>query len=125
MLSGIHAYAYCKSKNYDGQIMSNETSRAAFEAHIDDCIESEVGLEQALVKDGFGDYCVPWVSSKWNAWQASREVALEQAAEVCDALKSAYQDISKSTLLTVNGKTVHQGMFGGAHNCAAAIRSMK
>jgi len=56
-------------------------SRAAFEAHIDDCIESEVGLEQALVKDGFGDYCVPWVSSKWAAWQASREVTLSEAAD--------------------------------------------
>jgi hypothetical protein len=81
MLSGIHACAYCKSKNYDGQIMSNDKSRAAFEAHIDDCIESEVGLAQALVKDGFGDYCVTWVASKWSAWQASREVALEQAAQ--------------------------------------------
>ena len=61
--------------------MTTDKSRAAFEAHIDDCIESEVGLEQALVKDGFGDYCVTWVASKWKTWQASREMALNEAAD--------------------------------------------
>jgi hypothetical protein len=57
--------------------------------------------------------------------QQCRKVALNEAAEACEELKSAYQDISESTLLTVSGKTVHQGMFGGAHNCAVAIRSLK
>lgn len=47
-----------------------------FEQHIDDCIASEVGLAQALQRDGFGAYTVPWVASKHKAWQAGRESAL-------------------------------------------------
>jgi hypothetical protein len=97
--------------------MSNDKSREAFEA----LCESEGVICE---RDG-DDYMWTHTSLCWEVWQASREVALSEAAEVCDALKSAYKDISESTLLTVNGKTVHQGMFGGAHNCAAAIRSMK
>lgn len=50
-----------------------------FEQHIDDCIASEVGLAQALQRDGFGDYTVPWVASKHQAWQAGREAALLDA----------------------------------------------
>ena len=50
-----------------------------FEQHIDDCIASEVGLAQALQRDGFGDYTVPWVASKHKAWQAGREAALLDA----------------------------------------------
>ena len=48
----------------------------------------------------------------------------EQAAKVCDDLATAYQDLSKHQLLTTSGKTVHQGMYGGAVNCASAIRNM-
>ena len=58
-------------------------------------------------------------------WQASRKVALEDAVEICEELKSAYHNLSESTLLTTNGKTVHQGMYGGAYNCAAAIKELK
>lgn len=56
-----------------------------FEQHIDDCIASEVGLAQALQRDGFGDYTVPWVASKHKAWQAGREAALEEAAMAAES----------------------------------------
>jgi hypothetical protein len=56
----------------------NDASRDEFEKHVDDCIVSEVGLAQAIMQDGFGDYETPWVQSKWQAWQASRKQALAE-----------------------------------------------
>jgi hypothetical protein len=92
--------------------MSNDKSRDEFEA-----------WHRA---NGNNTQGIKWVDDLLlAAWQASQEVALNEAAEACEELKSAYQNISESTLLTVSGKTVHQGMFGGAHNCAVAIRNLK
>lgn len=51
-------------------------NREAFEKHIDDCIVSEVGLEQALRKDAPGNYCAPWVVGKWATWQAATAAAI-------------------------------------------------
>jgi hypothetical protein len=74
MLSGIHACAYCKSKNYDGQIMSNE-SRAAFEAWAIGILGDNPTWRES------GD-----CELAWAAWQASRKVALNEAADVLKTL---------------------------------------
>ena len=66
-----------------------------FEQHIDDCIASEVGLAQALQRDGFGDYTVPWVASKHKAWRAGREAALLDAMNATRAFGKTGAVISK------------------------------
>ena len=60
----------------------------------------------------------------YAAWQASRQQALDEAAAACDDLKGAYRSIADNRLFTENGRTLHEGMYGGAHNCEAAIKEM-
>lgn len=54
-----------------------------------------------------------------------RKQAMEEAAKVCELDASAYKALTKNKFLTQNGKTLHEGMYGGATNCAKAIRSLK
>ena len=65
------------------------------------------------------------VDNPWEAWQASRKVALEDAAQACEELSVSYGSIANSGLFTDAGRTLHDGMYGGAHNCAAAIKGLK
>lgn len=61
----------------------------------------------------------------WQAWKESRKVALEDAAQVCHELESAYGSLADSGLFTNAGRTLHDGMYGGAHNCAIKIKGLK
>jgi len=56
--------------------------REKFERHIDECIVSAEGLDEAIKKDG-ENYYIPWVQGKWLAWQAAKT---DSAAEIA-ALK--------------------------------------
>jgi hypothetical protein len=58
-------------------------------------------------------------------WVEARRVALEDAAKVCDDLSTAYGSMADCGLFTDAGRTLHDGMYGGAHNCAAAIKELK
>jgi hypothetical protein len=51
--------------------MTNNETRARFEAHIDEMISSEAGLEIALQRDEAGDYETSWVQNGWQFWQAA------------------------------------------------------
>ena len=50
---------------------------------------------------------------------------LEAAAQVCDAEATDAASERRKPLLTPAGITLYEGMYGGATNCAAAIRAMK
>jgi len=54
--------------------------REKFERHIDECIVSAEGLDEAIKKDG-ENYYIPWVQGKWLAWQAAKT---DSAAEIAD-----------------------------------------
>ena len=63
------------------------TEREEFEAWVDSCIESEVGIRQALTTDDDGNYDMPWVSHCWMAWQAANALRAQgvatQTCETC------------------------------------------
>lgn len=49
----------------------------------------------------------------------------ELCAKVCDEVKATADKNKDSPWLTANGKAIHEGMYGGALGCAAAIRARK
>lgn len=50
--------------------------------------------------------------------------ALEQAAQACDELAAKAAMATKSPMRTGMGKTLAEGQWGGATNCASAIRAL-
>jgi hypothetical protein len=50
---------------------NTDKMREDFANHINDCIESEGGLMQALQRNEAGDYVTHWVAQKWVTWQAA------------------------------------------------------
>ena len=47
----------------------------------------------------------------------------ERCAAICDDITQAYRtSVDSSIWLTVSGKLLHEGMYGGARDCAEAIR---
>jgi hypothetical protein len=48
---------------------------------------------------------------------------LEVALHICERMADGYDEQSESKYLTESGKTLYQGMYGGARNCRAAILS--
>lgn len=46
------------------------------------------------------------------------------AVEACNANAASYRKMADSTLMTENGRTLHEGMLGGAENCAYAIAAL-
>jgi hypothetical protein len=70
--------------------MTNEQMREGFEAHINDCIESEGGLMQALQRDAAGDYVTAWVAEKFKTWQAASSKEREACALIAE---SAYYPV--------------------------------
>jgi len=64
--------------------------REGFEAHINDCIESEGGLMQALQRDAAGDYVTRWVAAKFVTWQAASSKEREACAKVADQISDKY-----------------------------------
>ena len=62
--------------------MSNDTSREAFEAWA---------VQEGLDIDPFeGEYLWKDTDVAWITWQASRDVALNEAAEVCRGLNQGW-----------------------------------
>ncbi len=69
---GVAAY------KMEGKAMSNE-SRAAFEAWLK---REYSPLQPDCTRlDKSGNYVLSWSQTNWEAWQASRKVALEDAAK--------------------------------------------
>lgn len=66
--------------------MTNEQMRANFEAHIDEMIVSEAGLDIALNRDEAGEYETSWVKSGWQFWQAATLKATEAERERCEVI---------------------------------------
>ncbi len=60
--------------------------------------------------------------SAWKAWQAATKTEREACAAICDENEHHYNEMAKSPTFTDNGRLLHEGMRGGAHNCAADIR---
>jgi len=56
---------------------------------------------------------------------AAARAALEGAAKVCDAEAEDAASERRKPLLTPAGTALYEGMWGGATNCAAAIRALK
>lgn len=52
------------------------------------------------------------------------EDGLNEAAELCNDLAASYDKMSKQPMLTKAGKSVHDGMWAGAKNCASRIQSL-
>ena len=50
---------------------------------------------------------------------------LEAAAEVCDAEADDADSKRRKPFLTPAGTTLYEGVWGGATNCASAIRAIK
>jgi hypothetical protein len=70
--------------------MNNKQPREGFEAHINDCIESEGGLMQALQRDAAGDYVTHWVAEKFVIWQVASSKEREACAEVAKEQAAKY-----------------------------------
>jgi hypothetical protein len=51
--------------------------------------------------------------------------ALEAAAKVCDAEATDAASDGRIQFLTPTGNALYEGMYGGAINCAAAIRALR
>jgi hypothetical protein len=56
---------------------------------------------------------------------AAARAALEAAAQVCDAEAEDAASERRKPLLTPAGTALYEGMWGGATNCASAIRALK
>ena len=52
-------------------------------------------------------------------------VVLEAAASVCDATAVDATSEKRMKFLTVQGKAIYEGMYGGAINCACGIRALE
>ena len=98
------------------------TDRKAFEAFE---ISSSGFETDEFTRDNSGAYIHPHLHADWQTWQASRKQAFEEAAEHCLNDAIAYKKLTMNNLLTENGKTLHEGMYGGAYNCAIALKDMK
>ena len=52
-------------------------------------------------------------------------VVLEAAAKVCDETAVDATSEKRMKFLTVQGKAIYEGMYGGAINCACGIRALE
>jgi hypothetical protein len=52
-------------------------------------------------------------------------VVLEAAAQACDAEATDAASDERKPFLMLSGLKLYEGMYGGATNCAAAIRAIK
>ena len=52
-------------------------------------------------------------------------VVLEAAAQACDAEATDAASDERKPFLMLSGLKLYEGMYGGATNCAAAIRALK
>ena len=50
---------------------------------------------------------------------------LEAAAKMCDAVAVDATSEKRMKFLTVQGKAIYEGMYGGAINCAGGIRALE
>ena len=50
---------------------------------------------------------------------------LEAAAKVCDAVAEDATSEKRMKFLSMQGKAVYEGMYGGAINCAGGIRNLE
>jgi hypothetical protein len=57
--------------------------------------------------------------------QECRDAALEEVAMVCDTEANDANSAKRKPLLSAQGTVLYEGMWGGAVNCAAAIRGLK
>jgi hypothetical protein len=69
---------------------NTDKMREDFANHINDCIESEGGLMQALQRNEAGDYVTHWVAEKWVTWQAATLKATEAERERCALIIEGY-----------------------------------
>lgn len=53
------------------------------------------------------------------------KAVLEAAARVCDEVAVDATSEKRMKFLTVQGKAVYEGMYGGAINCAGGIRALE
>lgn len=49
-------------------------------------------------------------------------LVVEDCIDVCNHVAAEADGTAKSQFVTENGKLLHQGMWGGATNCAGVIR---
>jgi hypothetical protein len=63
--------------------MTDEQTRANFEAHIDEKIVSEAELDIALQRDYTGAYEISWVQLGWLYWQAATLKATQTERNFC------------------------------------------
>jgi hypothetical protein len=66
---------------------NTDKMREDFANHINDCIESEGGLMQALQRNEAGDYVTHWVAQKWVTWQAATLKAAPGWKDIADRPK--------------------------------------
>ena len=85
--------------------MTDREAREAFEAWVG----KGLCLEQIPTGAPFaGDYRSIVMQTRWDAWQAATDAALERAAVACESL----------------GMTT-SGIYERNHECASAIRALK
>ena len=53
------------------------------------------------------------------------KLVLEAAAKLCDAVAVDATSEKRTKFLSMQGKAVYEGMYGGAINCAGGIRNLE
>lgn len=63
-------------------------------------------------------------SGRWMSEESAQlfaKLLLKEAMSLCEDVATSADAVSKGTFVTPAGKMLHEGMWGGAKNCASAI----